>query len=110
MPRPMMESMPGTLSFSSDAGRLSWNLKTIVDFSLTADQLSMQARARKLADESLRPHAGDVDLNERYPEEGLRALAKSGLCGLTVPKKYGGLAADAMTSCVVIEELARGCP
>jgi alkylation response protein AidB-like acyl-CoA dehydrogenase len=106
----MTESTPRTLSFSSAPGRLPRNPETIVDFSLTADHLSMQARARKLADESLRPHASDVDINERYPEEGLRALAESGLCGLTVPKKYGGLAADAMTSCVVIEELARGCP
>src|SRR6266404_1393676 len=84
--------------------------KVIMDFSLTADQLSMQVLARKLADENLRPHASNVDLEERYPEEGLRALAESGICGLTIPKEYGGLAADATTSCVVIEELARGCP
>lgn len=76
---------------------------------LSARARELQQLARRLADEKIRPHAADVDINERYPVEGLAALAAAGLCGLTVPKEYGGLAADAVTSCLVIEEIARGC-
>lgn len=81
-----------------------------MNLELTPRQRELQALARQLADEKLRPHASDVDLRERYPDEGLQALAEAGFCGLTTPRSYGGMEADATTACVVIEELARGCP
>jgi len=67
------------------------------------------ALARALAGQRIRPHAADVDQRERYPEEGLAALAEAGLCGLSVPRAYGGLEADARTACLVVEEVSRGC-
>jgi len=67
-------------------------------------------RARALADGPLAAHAEDVDQRERYPDEGLAAIAGAGLCGMSVPAEYGGLALDAQTGVAVIEELARGCP
>lgn len=66
-------------------------------------------QARELADTAIRPHAADVDIQERYPDEGLAALAKAGLCGLSVPRRWGGLEADAITAVGVIEEVSRGC-
>lgn len=67
-------------------------------------------RARDIAANVLRLHAADVDQRERYPEEGLRALVDSGICGLTVPRSFGGLEADARTATAAIEALAWGCP
>ena len=80
-----------------------------MDFDLSPEQKAAQAKARRLADESIRPFAADVDLKERYPEEGLCALADSGFAGLTVPREFGGMDADATTSCLVAEEISRGC-
>ena len=74
-----------------------------------ADESPLVAKARALADERIRPHAADVDMRERYPEEGLAALTEAGLCGLSIPRAWGGLEADARTSCRVIEEVSRGC-
>ncbi len=80
-----------------------------MNFDLSPEQVRLQALARQLADERIRPHAADVDLNERYPDEGLKALSESGFCGLTVAREYGGLAADAVSSVLVTEEIARAC-
>ncbi|HSV45721.1 MAG TPA: acyl-CoA dehydrogenase family protein [Ramlibacter sp.] len=82
---------------------------TQADSAAADAESALVARARALADERIRPHAADVDMRERYPEEGLAALAAAGLCGLSVPKAYGGLDADARTACHVIEEISRGC-
>lgn len=68
------------------------------------------AIARDLADGPLFRHAADVDQRERYPEEGLAAVAAAGLCGMSVPREYGGIALDPVTAVAVVEELARGCP
>lgn len=68
------------------------------------------AKARELADGPLAAHAFDVDQNERYPEEGLAAVAAAGICGMSVPKAYGGIELDPVTAVAVVEELARGCP
>jgi alkylation response protein AidB-like acyl-CoA dehydrogenase len=37
-------------------------------------------------------------------------MAELGFAGLTVPAEYGGSDRDALTICLVTEELARGCP
>ena len=68
------------------------------------------ATARALADGPLAAHAAAVDRDERYPEEGLAALAAAGLCGMSVPRAYGGLELDPVSAMAVVEELARGCP
>lgn len=66
--------------------------------------------ARTIAREILRPHAEDVDQKERYPEEGLRALVDTGICGMSVPRAFGGLEVNARTAVDIVEALAWGCP
>lgn len=70
----------------------------------------LKSRAQNIARNVLRPHAEDVDQRERYPEEGLQALIETGICGLTVPRTYGGLEVDARTAVDIVETLAWGCP
>lgn len=74
---------------------------------ITSDWVAI---ARDLADGPLAAHAADVDQRERYPEEGLAAVAAAGLCGMSVPVDYGGIALDPVIAVAVVEELARGCP
>jgi len=81
-----------------------------LDLNLSAELQTVRERARGIAETRLRPHAHDVDFNERFPVEGLQALVDAGYCGLTVPREYGGMQADASSACLIVEELARGCP
>jgi butyryl-CoA dehydrogenase len=77
---------------------------------LTPTQQKFRDAARKLADERLSRDAARIDKEAAFPEAGLRAMAELGLCGMSVPEEYGGSDLDALTICLVTEELARGCP
>ena len=42
-----------------------------------------------------------------FPEEALKALDAAGFSAVHVPEEYGGQGADAVATCIVIEEVAR---
>jgi alkylation response protein AidB-like acyl-CoA dehydrogenase len=68
------------------------------------------ARAAAAAQTQLAAHAADVDREARWPAEGVAALAKNGLLGLTVPHQYGGAQEGPATFATVTRLLAEGCP
>jgi alkylation response protein AidB-like acyl-CoA dehydrogenase len=68
------------------------------------------SQAAKIAKDVLLRHAGDVDAKGRFPREGVEALGKAGLLGLTVPKERGGLGQGPRAFAAVAEELAAACP
>ena len=54
-------------------------------------------------------HAADVDIRERFPDEGQEALKQAGLLGLAVPREQGGLGANSRTASLVVENVAAAC-
>ncbi|HET8588559.1 MAG TPA: acyl-CoA dehydrogenase family protein [Nakamurella sp.] len=78
-------------------------------FRLTEDQRAVRAAIREIAEAEIAPHAADCDENERYPIEAQKALTASGFNAVHVPEQYGGAGADAVTTVIVIEEVARVC-
>jgi alkylation response protein AidB-like acyl-CoA dehydrogenase len=80
-----------------------------MDFELTAEQRTLQARARELADSVFRERAARWDAAEEYPWENVKDLVQAGLMGLTVPRAYGGRGASVLDVVLVIEEVARAC-
>jgi alkylation response protein AidB-like acyl-CoA dehydrogenase len=78
-------------------------------FPLTQEQQDWQARAAAIADSDVAPHAEAVDKQRRYPTESLQALKRQGLWGLRVSKAHGGLGADLLTTCLIVEEIAKRC-
>ncbi|MDE0823195.1 MAG: acyl-CoA/acyl-ACP dehydrogenase [Dehalococcoidia bacterium] len=79
-------------------------------FPLTKHQLDWQERARDIAARELAHRADETDRLGRFPTESLDALRKEGLWGLRVPKEYGGMGEDMVTTCVIVEELSKKCP
>jgi acyl-CoA dehydrogenase len=63
--------------------------------------------------QALRPvlsqHAAEIDRTAAFPVESLRALRDSGLLGLLVPRRYGGLGGDLADLVEVAQVLAGGC-
>ncbi|MBF9128542.1 acyl-CoA/acyl-ACP dehydrogenase [Plantactinospora sp. S1510] len=57
----------------------------------------------------LRQHAREVDLTAAFPTDNLAALRKSGLLGLLVPQRYGGLGGDLADLVEIAGELAAEC-
>ncbi|MGH2346011.1 MAG: acyl-CoA dehydrogenase family protein [Chloroflexota bacterium] len=65
--------------------------------------------ATRLGREELAPRAAVTDLGEAPPRENFAALGQAGLLGLSVPARFGGLEADAITRLSVLETLSRYC-
>jgi alkylation response protein AidB-like acyl-CoA dehydrogenase len=79
-----------------------------VDLVLNDDQRAVQLAVREWVAEVVTPDALRNDREERFPQEALDGLRKTGFVGMTIPEEYGGGGADPLTYCLFIEELSRG--
>lgn len=79
-------------------------------FPLTAQQQEWKERVTDLAVREIGPRAAEYDRLARYPQESLDALRSAGLWALRTPREHGGLGADLVTVCLVVEEIAKKCP
>ena len=76
-------------------------------FRLPDEHNELRAVLRDLCEKEIAPYAADVDEYSRFPEEALKALDAAGFSAVHVPEEYGGQGADAVATCIVIEEVAR---
>jgi acyl-CoA dehydrogenase len=81
----------------------------MIGFSLSDELLEIQARARKFAQEEIRPLAAEYDRKGEVPP-GIVARAKAaGLLNVTIPREYGGMGYGALQSAIIAEELGAAC-
>jgi alkylation response protein AidB-like acyl-CoA dehydrogenase len=78
-------------------------------YQLGAEHEALREVVRTLAEKEIAPYAAAVDDQERFPHEALAALVRSKCHAVHVPERYGGEGADAVATCLVIEEVARVC-
>ncbi|MGH3941628.1 MAG: acyl-CoA dehydrogenase [Pseudonocardiaceae bacterium] len=78
-------------------------------YQLGAEHEELRNAVRAMAEKEIAPHAAAVDDQERFPHEALAAMVRSGFHAVHVPARYGGEGADAVATCLVIEEVARVC-
>jgi alkylation response protein AidB-like acyl-CoA dehydrogenase len=83
-----------------------------MDFSLTEEQLELQALARRFAYTELWPAAQALDKaaapRDAFPEALVARASELGLRTLKLPAAYGGRGIDTVTEMVVLEEIAAG--
>ena len=79
-------------------------------FRLTDEQMEWKERVADLAERVIAPRAAEYDARAEFPRESLDALGEMGLWALRVDKEHGGLGGDMVTTCVVVEEIAKKCP
>jgi alkylation response protein AidB-like acyl-CoA dehydrogenase len=78
-------------------------------YQLGQEHHALRSAVRTLAEKEIMPHAADVDEQERYPAEAQQALVRSAFHAIHIPEPYGGQGADAVATCILIEEVARVC-
>src|SRR5882762_5944868 len=78
-------------------------------FKVSEEHDLLREAVRSLCEEKIAPFAADVDEQSRFPQEALDALVSSDLAAVHVAEQYGGQGADALATCIVIEEVARVC-
>ena len=87
-------------------------MSTDTDFDLfrtSEDHEALREAVRAVSEDKIAPYAAAVDAEARYPQEAHDALVASDFFAPHVPEEYDGVGADALATCIVIEEVARVC-
>jgi alkylation response protein AidB-like acyl-CoA dehydrogenase len=79
-----------------------------MDLTLSPEQDAVRKAAREWVDDVVIPRALQNDREERFPQEALDGLRRTGFIGLSIPEQYGGGGGDPLSYALVIEELGRG--
>src|SRR3989449_1892330 len=76
---------------------------------LTDEQQMIQTMAREFAESEIKPIAEELDREERFPHETVKRLGELGMMGMTIPERWGGSGADAVSLTLAVIELAKQC-
>ena len=76
-------------------------------YALTEEHEAIREAVRDIAEREIAPYAAEVDAESRFPIEAQKALTAAGFHATHIPEAYGGEGADAIATCIVIEEVAR---
>jgi alkylation response protein AidB-like acyl-CoA dehydrogenase len=78
-------------------------------FKLSEDHDELRQAVRAVAENKIAPFAAEVDQNATFPQAAYDALVASDFHAPHVAEQYGGVGADTLATCIVIEEVARVC-
>jgi len=76
-----------------------------MNFDLTEEQRAIQKLARDFTEQEIEPIAARIDREGKIPAVLIRKMARLGLFGMTVPRKYGGTEAGVVSSILALEQL-----
>jgi alkylation response protein AidB-like acyl-CoA dehydrogenase len=78
-------------------------------YTLPEEHRALRDMVRELVADKVAPYAAAVDEEATFPQAAYDALRAADLHAVHIPEQYGGNGADALATCLVIEEVARGC-
>jgi alkylation response protein AidB-like acyl-CoA dehydrogenase len=78
-------------------------------FRISEDHEALRGAVRAVCEDKIAPHAAEVDERAEFPQAAYDALRAGDFHAPHIPEEYGGVGADALATCIVIEEVARVC-
>ncbi len=78
-------------------------------YALSEEHEAIREAVRAVCDAKVAPAAAEVDESGEFPQAAYDALAASDFAAPHVAEEFGGAGADALATCIVIEEVARAC-
>jgi acyl-CoA dehydrogenase len=81
----------------------------MIDFSLTEEQIALQAMAREFAQKEMKPNAAKYDKGDEFPWEVMQKAFEAGFISCNIPEEYGGGGLSDLDIALISEELAAGC-
>lgn len=81
----------------------------MIGFSLSPELQEIQARARKFAQEEIRPIAAEYDRKGEVPPGIVEKAKAAGVLNVTIPKEFGGMGYGALEGAIIAEELGAAC-
>ncbi|MBX3076204.1 acyl-CoA dehydrogenase family protein [Candidatus Obscuribacterales bacterium] len=76
---------------------------------LTEEREQFRQVARDFTEGEIKPKAAEYDSSGKFPADIFEEAWKTGLVNFQIPERMGGLELDALSSCLILEELAAGC-
>jgi alkylation response protein AidB-like acyl-CoA dehydrogenase len=76
-------------------------------FALSEEQQAIREAVRAVCDAKVAPNAAEADETGEFPQAAYDALAGADFAAPHISAEYGGAGADALATCIVIEEVAR---
>jgi len=80
-----------------------------MDYLLTEEQIMIRDLARQIAEEKIVPVRAELDEQNKFPWDIMKAMAQADLFGLFIPEEYGGLGKKSLELCIAVEELSKAC-
>ena len=80
-----------------------------MDYLLTEEQIMIRDLAKQIAENKIVPVRAELDEQNKFPWDIMKALAQSDLFGLFIPEEYGGLGKNTLELCIAVEELSKAC-
>ncbi len=78
-------------------------------FALSDEHEDLRKHVRELCEDKIAPGAAHADEAAEFPQASYDALRAMDMHAPHIPEEYGGAGADALATCIVIEEVARVC-
>jgi acyl-CoA dehydrogenase len=82
----------------------------MINFELTDEQKALKDLARKFAMNEIRPIAAKCDQESAMPMEVFNKAWQNGLMNEFITPEFGGIGLNSLDTCILIEEMAYGCP
>lgn len=76
-------------------------------YQLTPEQLAAWDQIRSFAQQRIAPRAQQIDERDEFPRDLFDELAALGYLGAPFAPEYGGAGCDAVTVCLILEEISR---
>src|SRR4051812_45434343 len=78
-------------------------------YALSEEHQAIREAVRAVCDAKVAPHAAEADETGEFPQASYDALAAADFAAPHIAEEFGGAGADALATCLVIEEVARAC-
>ncbi len=78
-------------------------------YRLPEEHEMLREAVRAVCEDKVAPYAAEVDERSEFPQAAYDALRQADFAAPHIPEQYGGAGADALATCIVIEEVARAC-
>src|SRR3954464_1299719 len=78
-------------------------------YALSEEHQAIREAVRAVCDAKVAPHAAEVDEAGEFPQASYDAVAAARFGAPHIGEESGGAGADALATCIVIEEVARAC-
>lgn len=80
-----------------------------MDYLLTEEQIMIRDLARQIAVEKIVPVRAELDEQNKFPTDIMKAMAQADLFGIYIPEEYGGLGKKSFELLIAVEELSKAC-